>query len=264
MQKSKISGSFGELTYNIHQGGKEILLAFHGFGQNGEALLPLIQSLLPDYTIFSFNLFFHGSIWKLRDKPLEKNVWEEILNSFFTKHNIGTFTLLGFSLGAKISLVTYTLFPDRVSRMVLLAPDGISTNLWYNLATYPHFFRDYFKSMIVQPKRFYSILNALTRMNLVDRGLIRFAANQMNTASKRHKVYYSWVVYRRFQLSQKELILLANKSNCKFTFWLGTYDKVITKERIQSFAQKLPNSEVRVLDCGHNDLIQKAAYALSD
>ena len=60
MKTSKISGYYGELNYSIHPGGGKILLAFHGFGQNNSALLPVIGALSNEYAIYAFNHFFHG------------------------------------------------------------------------------------------------------------------------------------------------------------------------------------------------------------
>ncbi|MEM1406783.1 MAG: alpha/beta hydrolase [Bacteroidota bacterium] len=262
MQKDSLIGEFGELKYDIHPGGSKVLLAFHGFGQDNTSLLPCIEKLKFKYTIYSFRHFFHGSVWNFKDKPLTKSLWEKIIRELLLKHRIDSFELLGFSLGAKVALNTLELFISKVHRVHLLAPDGIQTSVWYNLATYPGIFRYFFRSMIVQPKRFYSILHGLHRFRLVDNGLLRFAASQMNTASKRHRVYYSWVVYKRLNVDRGALIELMNTSQCEVTFWLGRYDKVIQRKGIESFAKQLNKKSLKILECGHSNLINKVALEL--
>ncbi|MEM8567411.1 MAG: alpha/beta hydrolase [Bacteroidota bacterium] len=264
MQKSKVTGNFGELSYLIYPGGQKTLFAFHGFGQRATDLEPIIQKLRTEYTTYSFSHFFHGSSWHFRDTPLKLILWQEIINFVLKKHSIKTFDLLGFSLGAKVALASFELFPDKVKKMYLLAPDGIDTNVWYNLATYPNIFRRYFKSMIVHPKRFYSILNGLYRLGLLDKGLMRFAASQMNTASKRHRVYFSWVIYKDFKSSRPALAKLVNDHNCELNIWLGKYDRVILRKGIESFTKRIHGARVTILESGHNDLINKVAFELSD
>ncbi|MEM9298302.1 MAG: alpha/beta hydrolase [Bacteroidota bacterium] len=263
MPKDSLIGEFGELKYHIHTGGSKVLLAFHGFGQDDTALLPCIEKLKFEYTVYSFRHFFHGSIWNFKDKPLTKGLWKKIIEELLSKHNIDSFELLGFSLGAKVALSTLELFVKKVRKVHLLAPDGIQTNVWYNLATYPSIFRYYFRSMIVQPKRFYSILNGLHRFHLVDNSLLRFAASQMDTASKRHRVYYSWIVYKKLNVNRYTLIELMNQSQCQVAFWLGRYDKVILRKGIESFANQLDKKSLRVLECGHSNLINKVALELN-
>ncbi|MEM7107533.1 MAG: alpha/beta fold hydrolase [Bacteroidota bacterium] len=264
MQKGKVTGNFGELNYSIYPGGSKALFAFHGFGQKAGDLEPVIKQLRREYTTYSFNHFFHGSKWIFKNQPLKKLLWKDILKKVIQKHRIDTFDMLGFSLGAKIALTSFELFPDKVKKMHLLAPDGIETNIWYNLATYPSIFRRYFKSMIVHPKRFYSIINGLNQLGLVDKGLMRFATSQMDTASKRHRVYFSWIVYKDFKSPTASLTQRINERTCELNFWLGKYDRVISKKGIESFAQGLREVKLTTLDCGHNDLINKVAFALSD
>lgn len=264
MSKDSLIGNFGELNYHIHLGGKKVLLAFHGFGQDHTALIPCIEQLQHEYTVYSFNHFFHGSIWNYKDQPLTKELWQKIINQLLIKHHIVSFDLIGFSLGAKIALATYEIFHGRVSKLHILAPDGIQTSVWYNLATYPIIFRRYFKSMIVQPKRFNSIVNGLNRLGLVDRGLLRFASNQMNTASRRHRVYYTWIVYKELKVDREALIEQMNRNHCEVIFWIGKYDKVILQKGIESFAKQLNNKLIKILESGHNELINKVAAELKN
>ena len=83
------------------------LLLFHGFGQNHEAFKRLEDSLQTSYTIYAFDIFFHGlSRWNKGEQPLEKLFWKELLSEFLKQNEIESFSLLGFIMGGKFALAS--------------------------------------------------------------------------------------------------------------------------------------------------------------
>ena len=44
-------------------------------------------------------------------------------------------TLIGFSLGGRMALSFLQANPEKVEKLILLAPDGLKVNFWYWLAT---------------------------------------------------------------------------------------------------------------------------------
>lgn len=251
---------------NYHQfgDGEAIILAFHGFGLTGQSFLPLAQSLKDEYTIYSFDLFFHGkSHWDITEKQLTKNQWGSFIEFFCNKNSINRFSILAFSLGGKFALSALEFMPDRIDRIILLAPDGIQTQLWYNLATYPLVFQNYFKSIIVRPKRFHTLLSTLNSLGLVDKGISKFALSQMNSIKKRRRVYYSWVVFKNLTINLKNIASLINKNEIKVDMFLGKYDKIITERGMHKLLSDLNSYNLEILDCGHNNLIEHTADFLN-
>lgn len=253
------------LNHKVYPGGPKVLLAFHGFGQSAEAMAPLTQRLSQTYTLYSFDLFFHGSsTWKNTGQTLSKQDWSHILSQVLKTYNIASFTLAGFSLGGKLVLATVEAFPTRVERVMLMAPDGIDTSFWYNLATYPPIFRRYFKSMITKPQRFHHLMKALKKLNIVDKGLIRFAARQMNSNSKRYQVYHSWVVFKELKFDLDQIANVLNRQEIPVNIWMGKYDRVIKTRRLEKLVGKLEQCELHFLDCGHNDLVLHVVGTLEE
>ena len=79
--------------------GTKNAIAFHGFGQDGNAFLPVaIQN--PGYTIYSFDLPFHG--YTKIDNPslcLSGKDVAELVQKLMVHTGIEKFSLLGFSMG---------------------------------------------------------------------------------------------------------------------------------------------------------------------
>lgn len=237
--------------------GPEPLLLFHGFGQDHRAFASHFEMLLPDYTVYAFDLYFHGqSTWGPGETPLSKKYWKEIFSAFLAQQNLTRFSLGGFSLGGKFVLATLEAFPEKVNAVFLMAPDGVKTSFWYSLATYPVMFRKLFKSMIVHPSRFTTLTRAFLTLGIVDKGLLRFAEHQMNTPEKRHQVYCSWVVFRDLRFDLRHVALLINTNAISLTLTAGKYDKVIRPKNMRRLLRHVKTYRFEILECGHNGLVR--------
>jgi pimeloyl-ACP methyl ester carboxylesterase len=244
------------LSYQKSGHGNKVLLLFHGFGQHHRAFAALTETLASHYTLYAFDLFFHGnSQWNEGEQPLEKEMWKEIMVNFLKEHKTDKFSVLGFSMGGKFALATLELFPAQVEHIFLLAPDGIKTSLWYSLATYPLLLREFFKSMILKPGRLHTITSTLHGLHLVDNGLLRFAESQMDTQEKRERVYYSWVVFRHLHFDMKYIAGLVKSHVIKLTMVVGKHDKIITTQNMQQLLRHLHDYQLEILDTGHNGVI---------
>jgi len=260
-----MSGHFFEyqgtkLHFTKSGNGEKTLLAFHGFGQDNQAFKQLESKLQNHFTLFTFDIFFHGkSEWNKVEAPLEKLFWKNLLTEFLKHHKINRFNLLGFSMGGKFVLASLEAFPTKVDQVFLLAPDGIKTNIWYSLATYPLILRKFFKSMVMKPERFQSITATANKLGFIDKGVLRFAESQMNTEAKRQQVYLSWVVFRHLKFKTDAIAHHINSNNIRLTMVVGKHDKIITVKNMARLLKKVPNHILEILDTGHTSLISKWA-----
>ncbi len=262
MQDRFIQTENTALHYTVVGSGNKTLLLFHGFGQNSEVFQPLAKVLSSTYTVYIFDLYFHGkSKWANDETPLEKHDWEKIMNTFLSENQLEKFSVSGFSLGGKFAMATVEAFPKKTEAVFLMAPDGIKTSFWYRIATYPFLFRKLFKSMITKPERFNAIANVIRSIGLVDKGLIRFAERRMSTQEKRNQVYYSWVVFRRLTFDLNSLANLLNDNKISTSMITGRHDKVIQTKNMNQFLKKLNNPHIEILDVGHTGLISSKALA---
>ena len=251
-----------QLLFHRHGTGEKILLLFHGFGQDHRVFQSWEEILKEEYTLYAFDLYFHGqSYWESRE-PLEKWDWKNILEQFIRQEKLTRFEVAGFSMGGKFALATLELFPERIEKIYLLAPDGIKTSFWYSLATYPIATRYFFKGMILHPNRLHSLAKWLRAFRLVDNGLLRFAEYQMNTEEKRRRVYYSWVYFRHLKFDLDKIASVLNQKEIHFIMIVGKFDKVIQPKNMEDFLSKINSKEFKILEAGHNDLIVKIAEAI--
>ncbi|MEJ7646713.1 MAG: alpha/beta hydrolase [Chryseolinea sp.] len=253
------------LHYEVVGTGNKPLLLFHGFGQDRSIFKNLVLPLSTHYTIYSFDLFFHGhSVWLQGDRPLEKSTWREFIIKFTTAEKLNEFSIAGFSLGARFALATFELFPAMTAKIFLLAPDGIHENVWYRVATQSYIARRFFKGMVYDYTRFVKVLEMLRKSGLVNEKLAQFAGHQMNSEFRRKRVYYSWVVFRKLKFNKKKLADLFNTQHTPVIIILGKYDHVIRPEDLEGFLNSLQTVRKEIVPTGHHGLIENSGRFFMD
>ncbi|MBI1767476.1 MAG: alpha/beta hydrolase [Bacteroidetes bacterium] len=251
---------YGEskLFYYKYGVGQKAILLFHGFGQDHTAFSSWIEVLKNDYTVYSFDLFFHGeSVW-VSPNALAKEDWKNIIELFLQKEKINHFELAGFSMGGKFVLSTLESFPDRIKKIALVAPDGIKVNFWYRLATYPFLMRALFESFVSKPKVFFTLARILESLGLINKYLLRFVMVQMDTEEKRKRVYCTWIIFSCLKFDMKLVAKLLNEKVIPLKIFVGKFDKVIPEKDMQRLLKYVPLGKLEILETGHNNLIDKA------
>ncbi|EMS32241.1 hydrolase, alpha/beta superfamily [Mariniradius saccharolyticus AK6] len=255
--------SFGHLAYKRHGKGSEVFVLFHGFGQSMKVYDPYLPLRKENESYLVFDIFYHGqSSWKTADKKLTKEIWREIWVQLMAEEKFDAFHLIGYSMGGKFCLVTYELFPERVKSLLLMAPDGIKTGFWYNMATFPGYMNRLFKRVVFHPDRFFRVMDFLHSLGLLQSSLIKFVKSQMQTRTMRAQIYFTWSVFKPLQPDIGKIIVYIRERGTPAMLVTGKYDKMITSKNLQRFNSKIPHLQQVELECGHNDLIEKTAKFL--
>jgi pimeloyl-ACP methyl ester carboxylesterase len=208
--------------------------------------------------VYSFDLPFHGETqWHAGEKPLDKDLLQSCIHELFLRLNIEKFSLVAFSIGAKFTLTIIETFPKQIESVTLLAPDGIVTNPWYWLATYPFISRTLFKSMIEKPSWFFTATKWAKKAGFINASVKRFAESQMNTLEKRRQVYYTWVVLRHLKPNRREIATIINTQPIQVTLVAGEFDTMITPKSLNDFILMLSKPEVVILPCKHHQLLTR-------
>lgn len=249
-----------KLNYTIKGHGTKTLLAFHGFSQSAKDYDKMSKAVQNEYTVYSFDLFFHGeSIWEQKEKALEKEELARFIAAFLEKENIDYFSIVGYSLGGKFLLSILESFSKQIKEIIFIAPDGIKTNFWYSLATYPIILRRFFKSMMLNPAPMFRLMGFLKKLGIVEKGLYKFATSQLITESQRKRVYYSWTVFRHLDFNMKNIASIINENHIEVQMYLGKYDKIITEKNMNNLLHLLDHYNLKMLDVGHNTLLDDVA-----
>lgn len=253
------------LHYQKYGNGEKTLLTFHGFGQTNKDFYPFHEHLNDEYTIFSFDLFFHGlSTWTNDGIVLNEVHLQSIFFDFFQSNDINGFSVVGYSMGGKFALMLAKLFPDQINQLILVAPDGLHKTIGYRLVTEISAVRSIFHHLIEHPGLFFLFSKILKASGLVNKKLIRFGESQMSTFKLRKKVYLSWTVFRNLFMTKQELTILINNHDIDVLVYLGRHDKLIPPKKITPYFKGISRCDINIIDTGHGELIAQSVYLLKE
>lgn len=232
------------------------VIAFHGFGQDGNAFAPVAMQN-PIFTIYSFDLPFHGET--IIQNPffcLTSQELRELIQKLITQVKLERFSLMGYSIGSKLIFPILEEFLSRIDHVWLLAPDGITLNFWYRAATRTHLMRFLFQKTVHNYQLLKGLGNLILSLNFMDKSTILFAMKSMNTQEKREQIYHIWTYLRKLKLFHASISSKLNEMNVPVCFILGDRDSIITLSKAEPLIKKLHNSTVVTLSCGHQRLIE--------
>ncbi|MBW3469393.1 alpha/beta fold hydrolase [Arthrospiribacter ruber] len=247
----------GRLAYERHGSGPEVFLFFHGFGQNRKIYYPYLSFRKENQSFLFIDIFYHGeSSWNSVSNKLTKEEWRLIIAHLMAKESFKEFHLVGYSMGGKFSLICMELFPNYAKSLLLMAPDGIKTGFWYNMATFPGMLNRLFKHVVFHPERFFKTIDLLYKLGLLQNSLVKFVKSQMQTRTKRAQVYFTWNVFKPLQPDLGQIIKMIRLHEQPVVLVTGKFDKMVTSENLNRFSSKIPQLQNIELESGHNSLVE--------
>lgn len=250
--------------------GPNVLMAFHGVGQTGRRCFEPFARYLGDYyTIYAFDLFHHGFSKGVNGSDdfvdadiLTRVDWKVFIQSFIQEKNIDRFSVVGFSLGGRYALATAEAFPERIDKLLLIAPDGVVDHPLFGLATRFAPTRGLYRRFSNNPEPLFAIADAARRARVIPERLVGFVRYAMGTPEQRRRIYRSWVSLRRFSFNIPALYRLLEKNGVEVWLFVGKYDPVIRPERMKVLSKRLPTERFVVLESSHGGLVEKVARLL--
>lgn len=262
--KASFFFTYNELSLEYIQfgSGPIPLLAFHGFGRHASDFEVFEQEFSKKYTIYAFNLFHHGnSIYpehRIEHDSVSKTELKALFQNFLNEKSIETFSVMGYSLGGKIALMFPEFFPNELKEVWLFAPDGVKMNFWYFVASKTFIGRKIYKYFLNHPQLFYSMVDNLNSVGVLNDKLKKFALNNMNEKEKRELVYRVWLTFKETNPNMNVVIRNILNQNIQVYQYFGKNDKVITPNLGRWFSAKINQKEnYHVLRMGHNLLNNK-------
>lgn len=242
--------------------GQKILLAFHGIGQDFLCFKTFAEAFSDTYTIYCFDLPFHGKSQFPTDTVITKEDWRVFLKTFLGENHIRQFSIIGFSMGGRFALATLEGFSTQIDKVILIAPDGVSEHPLYRIATRFKFTRQLFKTVIFQHKYFFFVAKILSKLKLVPEKAIRFALKMLDSTEKQQQVYCSWLGFRELTFNMSYITTLIRKENIEVLIFVGKFDAILPLKQILPLSKKLSEVRLVILETGHTKLVEKATSFL--
>lgn len=179
------------------------------------------------------------------------------------------FSLLGFSMGGRIALHLAQLLADKVERLILLAPDGLSFNFWRWIGSETWIGSNLLHYTIHQPGWLKWLINKAENWHVIHRSLADFVRYYIFDEEHRKTLYRRWISMRKFKPVHRKLKRLIRKNQIPVRMLFGAFDRVIPYQGGERFKQGIEEFvTVEVVQAGHNLLsevnVRKIAQLINE
>ncbi|WP_370086195.1 alpha/beta hydrolase [Ekhidna sp.] len=251
---TKIELPDGQLYYSKYGEGSQILIAFHGFGQDSKIFKEWTKNYGSVYTIYAFDIFYHGKSHRSKS-TLTKKQWASYLLEFLQKEGVDNFSVLGYSLGGRFAIASAMILPKQVDEVILIAPDGIYLSIWFKLATSP-WIRWLFKYFMLNPEKLERLIELNDKYKIASPYMGDFVRKELGEADNRKRVYISWNHFKTLGYSKRQLINAFNKHSFKKRIILGEKDHIIKPVKILPIIRKMGDFRIDTFPLKHHQLIK--------
>ena len=280
------------ISYYRWGNGPRLLLCFHGYGESAPGFSFLEEIMGDTFTILAIDLPFHGHTdWK--GTPLSPTTLLTILEGIIAQELDSSpisaaggaplaagpgptaggaplmeptskgWWLMGYSMGGRIALSLLEHAPEKIERLILLAPDGLVVNPWYWLATQTIPGRQLFKWTMYHPGWFFLLLRTGNKLGLVNPSVYNFVANYVDNKEIREQLYIRWTGLRLFKPRLGVIKDIIRSRHLPVQLLYGRFDRIIRVERGETFRKGIePWCTLTVIPAGHQLLKKDHIQAL--
>jgi pimeloyl-ACP methyl ester carboxylesterase len=265
MGQHVISYKTSQINYYFWGIGHRLVLCFHGYGENAGNFSFLEKYSGNELCVIAIDLPFHGATaWNeglnftISDLSIIiQLIIDQVSQSHAKSKHTPQLTLLGFSLGGRVALSYYEANPEKVERLVLLAPDGLKVNFWYWLSTQTWAGNKLFAFTMRYPGWFFLLLKLFNKLKLVNSSIYKFVSFYIGDPLVRKQLYQRWTGLRKMKPDIDHIKSLIRKNNTLTNILYGLHDRIILPRRGEKFKEGLPSCHIKVIEAGHQVLHEK-------
>ncbi|MBD0404808.1 alpha/beta hydrolase [Flammeovirga sp. EKP202] len=244
LEKGKIEClQFGE--------GNNLLICIHGFGDSVNLFRAIAPAWEKNYTMVAFSLPYHGQTEWEPSYFSSRNI-KEVIDAILHKFKKDTFSILGYSMGGKITM--YCLqkyYSNKVEKLILCASDGLKTHILYDVSKLPRWYLELTMVLLRFPNTMFKLVGWVHRRGYLSKFLYDFFMNHFQTKEQRRR-FFGVATSSRFMSPDLKLIAQQiNEHKIPVDMYFGKRDEVILMEGAIQFSELLNNVRFHKLDKGH-------------
>lgn len=241
----------GRLHYWKFGQGPQLLLALHGFGEDGYAFANWAEALDEKWTVLAPDLPWHGqtcwnhAIWKRSDVLY----W---IQEMITRHGYSSFHCVGYSMGGRLALSLTPFLSEKLTGITLFAPDGLATRDMWIASRIPAWFRRCL-ILVAEPGGSWAlriaekayVLGIMTGFGL------KYLRYQWSNKTRRLRMMRTWSAMAYFPVRVPQIKMTLQKRKIPFRLVLGENDNMIKREEALLFTEGLEQAECIVFSADH-------------
>ena len=217
--------------------GSKLLLCLHGYGERAQSFAFLEEALGQTFTLVAIDLPFHGPTdWK-EGLFLDPKDFLSLVRGVVAglPGADGPWWVMGYSMGGRLALHMLQLAPEKIARLVLLAPDGLTLNPWYWLATQTRPGNRLFRWTMRHPQWFFGVLRLGNTLKAVNPSVYKFTAHYIGDPQVRQDLYTRWTTLRGFRPDLRRIRSIIRDRQLPVRILYGRFDRIIRKTAGEKF-----------------------------
>lgn len=258
----KVSYKESSIAYHQYGKGDKIVFCFHGYGLDGSCFEFLEDEIFDTYTLFCIDLPFHGeTIWQ-KDADFHPSDLFGIITLIYPDVDRETISIIGYSLGGRISLSLAEYYPEKIKKLLLIAPDGLQHNYLKEIATRTTIGRKVFLQILKNTQVIFKLGYVLNKLGLLSKSKLKFANAHLDTSKKCEDLYNRWIALQYFYPNLKKLRTNQNTFSIEIEVISGEYDQIIKTKACKKFCNRIDNCRLMIVSLGHQLLSNKVAATI--
>jgi pimeloyl-ACP methyl ester carboxylesterase len=166
--------------------------------------------------------------------------------------------VMGYSMGGRVALSLLEYVPEKIAKLILLAPDGFKMNGWYWLATQSRPGNLAFRRVMHRPHSLFRMLRIAGKLKLLNPGIHKFMFRYIEDPQVREELYDRWTVMRGFKPNIRSVRSIIRERQIPIDLLYGRHDHIIRAATGERFRKGIePWCRIHVLDAGHGLLQPK-------
>ena len=253
------------INYTTFGDAKELLICFHGYGQQSTIFNILEPSLSLKYKVVSIDLPFQGkTVWREKEK-LTKELLGDLMTQFLDHiHAPAKVSLMAYSIGGNYALGFVTAFPERINEIWLLAADGLKRKRAFDFVTKTGIGQNLFKAFVLYPRWLFYTLRIASFFGFINKRVSNFYFATIETELKRQDLIDRWSSTARIAPNLSLSVQVLNEHRIRVVLIYGKKDSVIPYANAIAFDKKIINSKLVLMNLGHKLLVQKTNGVIKD
>ncbi len=252
MEHFTLNLPFGSIFCRRFGSGPKLLLALHGYHQDGAAFEPLAHQIGAHYTVIAPDLPFHGQTqWKLNE--FQPSDLTALIGTILDGERQSTMELLGYSLGGRLSLYLSLRQFVQPTRLWLLAPDGVAGRWNWLSDRMPQSWQNQVAQWARRPERLTDLARWLHKLGLIDRFAFSFVTLHLRNPARRERLFRTWQSLQYFHLDKG---LLQFPLPMKTEIIIGQQEELLQLQKLKRIISQWPTSSLHLISADHHRLLQ--------
>ncbi len=239
----------------IYGSGQQLLIALHGFGEDGSIFARWEGPMGEAFTIVAVDLPHHG---KANTWPMDGFRPEDVISLItylLEDYQPSGYCLVGHSFGARILMASRQYLESFPGALWLLAPDGLATRRMGLMNRIPVPLRKWIGRSIEDHHRSWVWLaGKLHQMGWLDIFSVRYIRHHLSDEFHRQRLMGSWINLPHFPVDRDQLLKTVTHEKLPVHLVIGRKDPLIDWTLLADWLKKWPASNLHELNAGH-DLI---------